>query len=208
MFLALSYSCLCPIHWSQVLSWACSWSSTDRRCSRQVLLSDQQDYSLPTKVYLVLEDWQYTIVEIKVLLMLQIETYLLLMWKLCHNRNCMIFVILSWEYMVRIFPLAQLSPNTHHYTYLLWLEGIFIPLWAAICVGGHLVQTLQNAYLWKRWRDFFCLKYCGIDSTCCCVMSWSFAHIAHMGLPRGPILVKSGISGVRLHQILNPETAG
>ena len=30
----LSCSCLCPIHWSQVLSreWRCSWSSADRRC--------------------------------------------------------------------------------------------------------------------------------------------------------------------------------
>ena len=35
MFLISSYSCLCPIHWSQVLSqeWICSWSSTDLQCS-------------------------------------------------------------------------------------------------------------------------------------------------------------------------------
>ena len=34
MFLVSSCSCLCPIHWSQVLSWEwrCSWSSADRRC--------------------------------------------------------------------------------------------------------------------------------------------------------------------------------
>ena len=34
-FLVLSCSCLCPIHWSQMLSWEwrCSWSSVDRRCS-------------------------------------------------------------------------------------------------------------------------------------------------------------------------------
>ena len=31
-------SCLCPIHWSQVLSqdWRCNWSSADRRCSSYV----------------------------------------------------------------------------------------------------------------------------------------------------------------------------
>ena len=35
MFLVLSCSCLCPIHWSHLLSrkWRCSWSSADRRCS-------------------------------------------------------------------------------------------------------------------------------------------------------------------------------
>ena len=38
MFLAPSCSCLCPIHWSQVLSWEsrCSWSSADRRCSNYI----------------------------------------------------------------------------------------------------------------------------------------------------------------------------
>ena len=34
LFLISSCSCLCPIHWSQMLSWEwrCSWSSADRRC--------------------------------------------------------------------------------------------------------------------------------------------------------------------------------
>ena len=38
MFLVSSCSCLCPIHWSQVLSreWRCSWSSADRRCSNYI----------------------------------------------------------------------------------------------------------------------------------------------------------------------------
>ena len=38
MFLVLSCSCLCPIHWSQALSqeWRCSWSSADRRCSNYI----------------------------------------------------------------------------------------------------------------------------------------------------------------------------
>ena len=38
MFLVLCCSCLCPIHWSQVLSqeWRCSWSSPDRRCSNYI----------------------------------------------------------------------------------------------------------------------------------------------------------------------------
>ena len=38
MFLVLSCSCLCPIHWSQVLSleWKCSWSSANRQCSNYI----------------------------------------------------------------------------------------------------------------------------------------------------------------------------
>ena len=34
----MSSSCLCPIHWSHVLSWEwrCSWSSADRRCSKYI----------------------------------------------------------------------------------------------------------------------------------------------------------------------------
>ena len=38
MFLVASCSFLCPIHWSQMLSWErrCSWSSADRRCSNYI----------------------------------------------------------------------------------------------------------------------------------------------------------------------------
>ena len=38
MFLFLPWSCLCSIHWSQVLSqeWRCSWSSASRRCSNYI----------------------------------------------------------------------------------------------------------------------------------------------------------------------------
>ena len=38
MFLVSFCSCLCPIYWSQVLSWEwwCSWSSADRWCSNYI----------------------------------------------------------------------------------------------------------------------------------------------------------------------------
>ena len=38
MILVSSCSCLCPIHWSQVLSreLRCSWGSADRRCSNYI----------------------------------------------------------------------------------------------------------------------------------------------------------------------------
>ena len=38
MFLVSTCSCLCPIHWNQVLSqeWRCSWSSAGRRCSKYI----------------------------------------------------------------------------------------------------------------------------------------------------------------------------
>ena len=42
MFLISSCSCLCPIHWSQMLSWEwrCSWSSADRRCSNYIWVTN------------------------------------------------------------------------------------------------------------------------------------------------------------------------
>ena len=42
MFLVSSCCCLCPIHWSQVLSWEwrCSWSSADRRCSNYIWVTN------------------------------------------------------------------------------------------------------------------------------------------------------------------------
>ena len=51
MFLILSCSCLCPIHWSQVLSWdwRCSWSNADRQCSNYIL-GGQQFYCLLRRV--------------------------------------------------------------------------------------------------------------------------------------------------------------
>ena len=57
--IVLSCSCLCPIHWNQVLSreWRCSWSSTDRRCSNyiEVILTILS----PTAVRLILKIWWY-----------------------------------------------------------------------------------------------------------------------------------------------------
>ena len=38
MLLVSSCSCLCPIHWSQALSWEwrCIWSTADKRCSNYI----------------------------------------------------------------------------------------------------------------------------------------------------------------------------
>ena len=38
IFLVWPCSCLCPIHWSRVLSpeWRCRWSSADRRCCNYI----------------------------------------------------------------------------------------------------------------------------------------------------------------------------
>ena len=42
MILVSSCCCLCPTHWSQVLSreWRCCWSSADRRCSNYIWVID------------------------------------------------------------------------------------------------------------------------------------------------------------------------
>ena len=47
MILVSPYSCLCPTHWSQVLSreWRCSWSSADRRSSNYIWVNTNFDSS-------------------------------------------------------------------------------------------------------------------------------------------------------------------
>ena len=54
MFLVSSCSCLCPNHWSQVLSWEwrCSWSSATGNAPTT---SEWSTILLPTKVQLILE---------------------------------------------------------------------------------------------------------------------------------------------------------
>ena len=61
MFLVLSCSCLCPIHWSQVLSreWRCSWSSADRfsiwqRCFQWKLCSHRLKVLLQSHITMVI----------------------------------------------------------------------------------------------------------------------------------------------------------
>ena len=58
MFLVSSCSCLCPIHWSQVLSreWTCSWSSTDN-CI-WVIKNFIASYSAPYIRGLMVVPWQ------------------------------------------------------------------------------------------------------------------------------------------------------
>ena len=59
MYLILSCSCLCSIHWSQVLSreWRCSWSSAD--IGDAPTTSELSTILLPTKVRLILEVLRY-----------------------------------------------------------------------------------------------------------------------------------------------------
>ena len=60
MFLPSSWSCLSPIHWSQILSgeWRCSWSSTDRRYSSYIWLINKanlRDLIAATGLVILLE---------------------------------------------------------------------------------------------------------------------------------------------------------
>ena len=58
MFIVSSCSCLCLIHWSQVLSrkWWRSWSCADRRCSYYIWMMN----NFITQVRFILEVWRYT----------------------------------------------------------------------------------------------------------------------------------------------------
>ena len=54
MIIVSSCSCLCPTHWSQVFSreWRCSWGDASTTSEGSTIL-------LPSKVWLILETWQY-----------------------------------------------------------------------------------------------------------------------------------------------------
>ena len=58
MIIVSSPSCLCPVHWSQLLSpeWRCSWSSANRRGSTT---SEWSTSLLPSKVRVILAVWRY-----------------------------------------------------------------------------------------------------------------------------------------------------
>ena len=45
------------------------------------------------------------------------------------------------------------------------------------------IQIFRNPYLWNHWTYFLCSKYYGIFENYMYAMSWSFAHLPHMGLP-------------------------
>ena len=59
MFLVSSCSCVCPIHWSQVLNrgWRCSWSSADGRCPNYT--SEWSTILLSIYMLLILNVWWY-----------------------------------------------------------------------------------------------------------------------------------------------------
>ena len=59
MILVSTCSCLCPSHWSQVLSreWRCSWAAPTGGAPTT---SEWSTILLPSKVRLILETWRYT----------------------------------------------------------------------------------------------------------------------------------------------------
>ena len=63
-------------------------------------------------------------------------------------------------------------------------------------LGGRL-PNLRNPYLCNRLTDFLHSKFCGIVWACRCALSWSYAHLPHMGLPMGKKLVKFGTNWVQ-----------
>ena len=67
MFFVSFCICICPIHWSQVLSreWRCSWSSASRRCSNYIWLiknfiaHEGGFFIIYLTVYLIIETHSY-----------------------------------------------------------------------------------------------------------------------------------------------------
>ena len=72
----------------------------------------------------------------------------------------------------------------------------FLPLSPPGCKGivitvrvggweGRRLPNLRNTYMSNCLTDFLYSKFCGIIYACSCALSWSFAHLPHMGLPMG-----------------------
>ena len=60
MFLVSSCSCICPIHWRMVFSWEWRWSWSSASGDAPTT-SEWSTILLPTKMWLILEVWQYLI---------------------------------------------------------------------------------------------------------------------------------------------------
>ena len=65
MLLVSSCSCLCPIHWSQMLSreWRCSWSRTDRWCSNYIWVINNFIVCFILAGTFVFYEWKYYIIK-------------------------------------------------------------------------------------------------------------------------------------------------
>ena len=96
------------------------------------------------------------------------------------------------------FPTLK-ARNTDHWLFIPQPSGL-----EGYCrhgPGGRL-PDLWNPYLCNRLTDVLFLKFCGIVEACSCALSWSFAHLPHMGLLMGQKLVKFATNWVQTLRIV------
>ena len=120
MSLLSSCICLCPIHWSHVLSreWRCSWSSADRRCSNYIwvinkfivwragLLWSQQDF-----------DWRWSVPLFKCLTVLEFS---FILFDLC-------LLITFFNFIMNYVPIVTFWIFTYHKIWILSIMFCFYP---------------------------------------------------------------------------------
>ena len=146
MILVLSCCCLCPIHWSQVLSreWRCSWGSADRRCSNYIwvinnfivrragLLWSQQDF-----------EWRWSVPLFKCLTVLEFS---FILFDLC-------LLITFFNFIMNYVPIVTFWIFTYHKIWILSIMFCFIwSYWiiyflAFVKITQHLWHWL---YYWKK----------------------------------------------------------
>ena len=130
MFLVSSCSCLCPIHWSQVLSreWRCSWSSADRRCSNYIWVINQ-----------FIAYWGATYIRDLTVYIRIITCYIVWFFFIYE-------LILSIQNLKRIYPkmlplidcvFSYVVPSTRVYNY--YVSG---------CIFNSQINLQQNKVLW------------------------------------------------------------
>ena len=104
--------------------------------------------------------------------------------------TCKVFVLKYWTQVLLCCVLIVKLP---FYSWALQTGWVLSQFRRA----GRRLPDLRDPYLCNRLMDFLDSKFCGIAQACSCALSWSFAHLTHMGLPMGQKLVKFGTNRVQ-----------
>ena len=165
-----SCSCLCPIHWSQMLSreWRCSWSSTDSRCPNYIWLIDNliayqgaayiRDLAVcsitlqwicPRQAHLSPYNKTGTMgLGIYTELIWNYETYNLLIWK----DNDDFFVDYLWTFLMILISLLSLNNTGLHLSTLdflivMWTMTMVIVVFQKCAIIIKLHQWVWSPFL-------------------------------------------------------------
>ena len=139
MFLVLSYNCLCPIHWSQVLRREWRWDVVGAAPTGDTPTTfEWSTMLLPTKVRIILEVWRYVLSNVSVSISKQLPQmnyypHTHIIDPNVHNIR-ITYVCLNQDEMSR---LLFLDSKFFTETFIIWK-----PLSCGIILRGFVIDTL------------------------------------------------------------------